>query len=389
MCQVVASINRDIGGPAVTVPKLADAFVANEIQSHVFTLDYSCHGPQQLIQRATLHTVAAGSLARSFRGFSPHSRAALRRLASGFDLIHNHGLWMFPNRDARIAAVRAKIPLIISPRGMLSEWALGRSRCKKRLVWTLFERANLHAAHGFHATSDEEMSSIRTVGLRQPIAVIPNGVELPNLNELPGRNLIEAKFPRLRGKNWLLFLSRLHPKKGLRELLDVWAALGDKRNGWKLIIAGPDLDHYRSELDVLIREHQLENEIVFTGMVEGAERDCLLGQSDLFVLPTHSENFGLVVAESLAAGVPVITTKGAPWQELQTNQCGWWIDLGSLQAKLEQAMSLSVEVRREMGKRGRELVTNKYSWDRVGEEMAQFYRWCVSGGPRPSFVHVA
>lgn len=387
-CQIVASINRKTGGPAVSVSKLADHLVSAGIDSHLFALDYTCHGPQQPLSRATLHSVPADSIARHFRGFSKRAASALTRLAPDFDIIHNHGLWMFPNRDARRAAVQAKVPLIISPRGMLSDWALGRSRLKKRLVWNLFEHANLRAARAFHATSVDELASIRSAGFVQPVAVIPNGVDLPAPGQIPERSAIELRFPNLHEQNWLLFLSRLHPKKGLPELISAWAGLGPKRCGWKLIIAGPDLDNYRPVLDALIHQHQLECEIVFTGMVEGVERDCLLGRSNLFVLPTHSENFGLVIAESLAACVPVVTTKGAPWQELETHKCGWWIDLSSLQVALEQAMAMSSETRREMGQRGRALVSSKYSWDLVASQMADFYRWLLTKEVRPSFVHI-
>ena len=386
ICQSVASINRNTGGPAVSVSKLAEYLAAHQIDSHLFTLDYACHGPHQPLTRATLHSVPAIAIARRFRGFSFRAQRTLSRLASNFSLIHNHGLWMFPNRYARIAAVRAKIPLIISPRGMLSGWALGRSRLKKHLVWWLFERANLAAAHAFHATSQDEMTEIRRTGFRQPIAVIPNGVDLPDLDQIPARETIEAKYPQLRGHLWLLFLSRLHPKKGLRELLNAWAALGGKRAGWKLIIAGPDLDDHRPELEALVQQHQLQNDVLFTGMIEGAGRECVLGRSDLFVLPTRSENFGLVIAESLAAGVPVITTRGAPWEELASTRSGWWIDQCDLRSTLEEAMALPSEVRREMGRRGRELVGSKYSWERVAGQMAEFYRWILINGARPKFV---
>ena len=388
-CQIVASINRNTGGPALSVSKLADHLASPGIDSHLFALDYLCHGPQQPLSRATLHSVPADVIARHFRGFSRKAQRTLVRLASGFSLLHNHGLWMFPNRDARVAAQNAKIPLVISPRGMLSDWALGRSRLKKRLVWRLFEQANLEAACAFHATSHEEMAEIRQAGFRQPIAVIPNGVDIPDPAQTPAREIIEAKYPGLRGHRWLLFLSRLHPKKGVRELLDAWTVLGQNRAGWKLILAGPDLDHFRPALETIVRDHQLQEDVVFTGMIEGADRDCLLGRSDLFVLPTHSENFGLVIAESLAAGVPVITTRGAPWEELATSRSGWWIDLRDLKPTMEEAMALPADARRDMGRRGRELVSGKYSWNLVASQMAEFYRWCHSAGPVPSFLHLA
>ena len=269
-------------------------------------------------------------------------------------IVHNHGLWMFPNFYARQAAIAAGVPLVISPRGMLEEWALGRSRVRKALAWYLYERDNLQSAALFHATSEAEATSIRALGLQQPIAVIPNGIDMPDLSKSPDRKVLEARFPELAGKHWLLFLSRLHPKKGVTELLYVWSELSGLFPEWQLIIAGPDLDGYAENVKHEAGELGLGNRITLTGMLSGDDKTCAMANARLFVLPTHSENFGIVVAEALAHRVPVITTKAAPWNELLINNCGWWIDPGdsALEKTLHQAMQLPAEEHHAMGRRG-------------------------------------
>lgn len=386
--QVVASINREVGGPAVTVPRLASALSALGAATTLATLDYARLGPQPALHGVRLKSLPAGRLARGLRGWSPRFSAKVMRLAEAADVVHNHGLWMFPNLYARRAAQNGRVPLVLSPRGMLDEWSLRRSPLRKSVAWRLFERENLDSARLFHATSAAEALAIRAVRLEQPIAVIPNGVDVPEQAGLAERAVLERDFPALRGKRWLLFLSRLHPKKGIAELLRAWRSLGATAAGWHLVLAGPDLDGHGASLRRLAAELGLEDRVAFTGMLSGAAKTSALANAELLVLPTHSENFGLVVAEALAHGTPVITTRATPWRELEASSSGWWIeDLPeALQAALETALRLAPQALRDMGARGRALVLEKYSWDRVGRDMLAAYRWIREGGQRPDFV---
>jgi len=315
-------------------------------------------------------------------------RRLVRLDGNGLDVVHNHGMWMLPNLYARGAANGAGIPLVISPRGMLEEWSLKRSRLGKFFAWHLFEATNLSSAKLFHATSDQEAASLRAFGLRQPIAVVPNGVDVPLSSAIASRRILELKFPELVNKSWLLFLSRLHEVKGIDELLNSWSELSTRFSGWHLVIAGPDLNGYGESMRRKSEEMGIAARVTFTGMLDGSDKECALDNAELFVLPTRSENFGIAIAEALAHGTPVVTTKAAPWRCLSENRCGWWIDLkeGELAEVLGEAMRLSVAERREMGERGRRLVEKQFSWDRVGEEMLAAYLWLVERGPRPACV---
>ncbi len=390
ICHVVASINEEVGGPAYSVTHLTQALSEQHIFPHLFTLDYQKVGEQISTNGVKLHSYTATPVARYLRGFQPSAYQKLKQLASTeIDLIHNHGLWMFPNIYARQAAVVNQLPLVISPRGMLESWSLKNSWYKKWLAWILYERKNLKSATVFHATSDEEVKSIRRLGYQQPIALIPNGITIPTLKNMPYRQVLSQTFPKLNGKKWLLFLSRLHPKKGIDNLLYTWQSLINQFPNWHLIIAGPDLIGYRAKLESLTTQLGLTKQVTFTGMLSGERKIAALSQSDLFVLPTHSENFGIAIAESLAYGVSVITTKAAPWKDLIDYDCGWWIydDKNDLKKALIEAMNLSDEERKEKGYRGRIMVEKKYSWSVIAEEMSTVYHWILGDGDYPNCIH--
>jgi len=381
-------MNRKVGGPAVTVPGLAEALAEQGVDTSIVTLDYPWEGALPTLHHARLIGVRRGGWTRRLGGWCPEFRRQLDQLAqNGLDVIHNHGLWLFPNSYARQVAVARRLPLVISPRGMLEDWSLRRSRTKKRLVWHLMERRNLSAAAAFHATSKAEADSIRRLGFQQPIAMIPNGVKIPE-PAIPGREVLERRFPELRNKQWLLFMSRVHPKKGLLELARVWGRLTTQSPDWQLVIAGPDEGGFQREVQTALMASGGERTACLTGGLEGKEKSAALANAELFVLPTHSENFGVVVAEALAHGCPAIVTKGAPWAELASARCGWWIELAddALFQTLMEAMKLPAVERRRMGERGRRLVAERYSWGHAAAQMQEFYLWLLGRETKPGCV---
>ena len=186
----------------------------------------------------------------------------------------------------------------------------------------------------------------------------------------------------------MLFLSRIHPKKGVSELLRVWRKVEPDFSQWHLIVAGPDLDGYQSRIRREVFDSKIANRVTFAGMLSGSERKAAFANADIFVLPTHSENFGIAIAEALAFGLPVITTKGAPWKELIAHECGWWIDLGDadLMQSLKGALCLPKAELAAMGERGRALMARKYSWRQVAGQMKQSYEWLLSRNDMPDCI---
>jgi glycosyltransferase involved in cell wall biosynthesis len=263
---------------------------------------------------------------------------------------------------------------------MLAPAALRFSAWKKHIFWAFIQRRAFAKAAAWHATSVQEADEIRAFGIKDPVGVIPNGVDLPDqiANHDPARST-----------RTVLFLSRIHPHKGLQTLLEAWRQLAQDRADWQLVIAGPDEGGHRAMLEAIVRDKRVPR-VVFSDPVYGEPKYTLFAGADLFVLPTLSENFGIAVAEALAAGVPAIVTNGAPWKGLNTNRCGWWIKQGidPLLAALGEATSLPSSERQAMGLRGREWVLRDFGWEAIGREMKDLYRWVAGQGDRPSCIYL-
>jgi glycosyltransferase involved in cell wall biosynthesis len=283
---------------------------------------------------------------------------------------------------AKIAR-KQKVPYVISPRGMLEPWSLQQSKLKKQLALKLYQYKDLKKATCLHATSSMEAQNLRSLDLMNPIAVIPNGIPM---EEFPIKNFEEPG-----PVNKILFLSRIHPKKGIELLIEAWSHLPAKiTKGWHIDIVGNGADAYIAHLKILIYEKGLDNNIFIKGPMYGLGKVKAYQEASLFVLPTYSENFGIVVAEALACGTPVITTQGAPWQDLESYKCGWWIQIGvkPLKQAMVRALTLPSETLEAKGKNGRQLIEQKYSMHAVAEQMQQLYDWILNNKKRPDFVRL-
>ena len=299
-------------------------------------------------------------------------------LSGQVDVIHSHSLWMMPNVYPGWATRATKTHLVISPRGTLSQQALAVSAHIKRIFWPLVQRPALRDTACFHATCESELGDIRRAGFRQPVCIIPNGIDVPKLERWA-----------VDGRRKLLFLGRIHPIKGVDLLLHAWRAVGPSFPDWELVVAGPDNRGYLPRMKALAAELDLQR-VAFCGPLYGEEKLRAYREAELFVLPTHSENFGMTVAEALAAGTPAIATHGAPWAGLEQHGAGWWIEIGvdPLVACLEEALSRPRDELAARGIRGRQWMHKEFSWERVGVMMDQTYRWLLSGGEPPTWVRL-
>lgn len=412
----------------------------------------------------------------------PHSlyasgtlRQSVEALASAADVVHVHGCWTLPVWWGCRAALEAGKPLVRSPHGCLAPERLRLSRWKKALAWRVFERRCFLRSAVIHATCEAEREDVarvlklgdskvlkgggpeeRTGG--PGIEIVPLGVDEMAFAARRERAALDRRWPACKGKRVALCLSRLHPLKGIDLLLEAWASLGSsevlkcessivqegggpnfrpvelpnsRTSPWHLLIAGPDEQGTLASLTAQARRLGLEGGVTFSGPVYGAEKFAWLAGVDLFILPTRNENFGIVVAEALACGVPAITTRGAPWQELlgrpassevlkcesskvgeadggqsavavgsqqsqeahhvnfrtlefpyfrtSTNRCGWWIDIGvePLAEALREALSLTDQERHALGENGRRLAEAKYRWAMIAKAMEKVYEGCV------------
>jgi glycosyltransferase involved in cell wall biosynthesis len=387
---VIASVNEGIGGPALSVTRICDHLERLGCRSALASLDYRRHGRQAESGNAIFISPVAGFLAQWFRGFQPSFRDALRQAVGNdeLSLVHNHGLWMFPNVYARREANRRGLPLVISPRGMLSAWALQRSRLQKHIFRLLYEEKNLQSCRMFHATSQLEADEIRQQGFTQPIAVIQNGVDLPDQMQIPSRRVLDSVWPECAGKRCVLFLSRIHPKKGIEDLIEAWAAIHSDFPVWHLIVAGDSHDNFQDKMKSLAMLRGVASSCTFTGSLSGVRKSVVLAHSDLYVLPTYSENFGISIAESLAHSTPVLTTTNCPWEQLAEKGCGFQCETGkdALVDSLRGMLSISSDQLSTMGKLGRRWMEEDFTWSQRASEMLSSYRWLLGLEPQPSWI---
>jgi glycosyltransferase involved in cell wall biosynthesis len=313
-------------------------------------------------------------------------------LVEGASVISQHGLWLHYGRVAKNIGRQRGVPVIIHPHGMLEPWALRRSSWKKQMTGRLWEYENLQRAACLRVTSADELKSVRSFGLKNPVALIPNGIDVEDYTRLPSVQKAEALLPVLKGqRRVLLFLSRVHPKKGLPLLLRAWHALGELRHDWRLAIAGPDQLGHTDELQQLVDELDLKESVVFLGALFGEQKLAAYALSDLFVLPSYSENFGVAVAEALAAGLPVVTTSGTPWKNLPERGCGWYVEATAeqLAVALREALALTKRELDEMGAKGREWMRRDFSWEQLAAQMIEVCQWTLQRGAVPSCVSIA
>jgi glycosyltransferase involved in cell wall biosynthesis len=364
---VVPHVDDEASGPSYSVPRLCQALAAGGLR-----VELDCLAASAAPAGVDLHVHPQWRHPRRF-AFSPAIAGALRARAGEVVILHNHSLWSMANVAAGWAVAGQPAKLVTSPRGTLSAWALGHSRVAKRLMWPMHRRA-LTRAHLLHATSVAEYDEIRALALRAPVAIVPNGIDIPRASAAPRAREV-------------LFLSRIHPKKGIDVLLRAWQALEPSHPGWRLVVAGRGEPAHVAAAEVLARDLALRN-VHFPGPLFGADKAAAYARAGLFVLPTHSENFGMVVAEALAAGCPAVVSRGAPWQGLESTGSGWWIELSvdALADALARGMALDDDARVAMGARGRAWMARDYGWEPAARRLAEAYEWILRGGARPAHV---
>jgi len=329
------------------------------------------------------------SVGPSAIGFSPAMEHASRSaIGRNFSLLHQHGIWMANSRVTDRWRKTWRRPTVIAPHGMLMAYALQISRFKKRMATLVYEAQNLREATCLHATSSEEAHGFRRYGLIQPIAVIPNGVSQSWLLSKADGKRFRREFEIVRERRILLFLSRLHPQKGLPLLLEAMAHLRSELGDWLLVIAGPDQLGHRQELEKLAQQLGVTKWVRFVGPLMGGMKRDAFASAEVFVLPTHCENFGNVIAEALAVGLPVLTTRGAPWEIVIKERCGWWTDIHSdaLLDALAKAIRLPTAELTAMGERGRKLVATHYMWRNAAEKTIRLYHWLLGQATQPEFI---
>jgi len=396
---VISGISRISGGPA----RSSQGLVAAECRAGIDAWIYSFDGAEPWIEDVRKYKLKGAEL----------DAADLAK----FDIVHIHGIWSPRLHNVAKMCRAAKVPYIIAPRGMLEPWSLKQKWLKKRIARFLYQDKDLKCAAALHATAESEAEQFRKLGFRNPVVISPNGVNVPgNFNRVEHAERVDGERKRV------LFVSRMHPKKGVLELVEAWGRLGVRGQelgvrDWVVELVYTLNGEFEREYEAKVKARILElgmsyqdtdgsvhrnsstpslphsstsPNFIFTGALNDDAKWDAYDRADLFVLPTYSENFGIVVAEALWVGVPVITTKGTPWSELEEYKCGKWIDLpaeGSnpstweaLDEALGSMMLMSDAERGEMGMRGKKLVEEKYTWEAVCGKIAEGYESILNRG---------
>lgn len=335
----VTSLDLRYGGPAVSVPALAEALQLAGVNVRIWD-----------------------------------DAAQYRVRRREFDIIHDNGLWLRSHHDIALACARLGIARVASPRGMLAPWARRHKRFKKTLAWHLYQRQDLDTAQVVHCTSEAEVCDLSGLGVRAPLRCIPNGLEfhgVPDRASVKSSETLEC-----------VFLGRLYPVKGLPNLIEAWRRVRPK--GWVLTLIGPDEAGHHAELERQVAEAGLEDVVTFEPEVRGAAKYERLARADLFVLPSYTESFGMSVAEALAVGLPVITTTSTPWIAVQKNEMGWVVqpDVVAIEQALRVATSLDSHSLRAIGSHGPKYITDNFGWKSLVPRYLEMYDAAIFAASR-------
>jgi poly(glycerol-phosphate) alpha-glucosyltransferase len=320
-------------------------------------------------------------------GYSPELARQLRQRVRKDSVIHVHGLWMYPGWLARKLTEVTGAVRIISPHGMLAHWALQNSRWKKRLASCAFERQNLRTASCLHALCAAEADNFRDCGLKNSIAIIPNGIDIPNNRKATGESQKPVWEEHIeKGRRILLYLGRIHQKKGLVNLLKAWAQI--KKPEWILAIAGWDQEGHQNELQKLASELRLLSSVIFLGPQFGEAKSACYRECDAFILPSFSEGLPMVVLEAWSYGKPVLMTSECNLTEGFAAHAALRIEprINSIAEGLRQLFEMSDNERQTMGQCGLALVKDHFTWPKIAVQMQAVYAWALGEGPQPECV---
>ncbi|MDQ8209155.1 glycosyltransferase [Coraliomargarita sp. SDUM461003] len=375
-----SSISRLAGGLFFSVRALSNGIATRGSEVSVFSLK-DCHSEEDIKEWAGLNVSTSPVCGPRAIGFSPELATSVRQFAP--DVLHVHGLWQYTSCVAHQEFRKRKAPYVMSPRGMLDPWAVGNSSFKKKVAAFLYESRNLKSAACMHALNLSEAQSIRDYGLKQPVCVLPNGVDLPS---------DELLLPRedVGGKKRIVFIGRIHPKKGIHEMLNAWARASKEFpsliDGWELVVAGWDDGGHLEGLKEHATDLSIIDSVSFPGAVYGDEKVQLLRSADWFILPSHSEGMPMAVLEAWSYGIPAVLTPACNLPEGFSAGAAISVDpvVGSIFEGFLELLELPDSERLAMGASARALVEDQFTWSQIAREMQTVYEWMRGGSVVPS-----
>lgn len=380
IAHVTQKIGQAAGGLNFSVQGLAKAALAEGDSVRIFTIGrYAKEVTEQWLP-VDLRVFKA--LWPKFYGVTPDMSEAVIEFFP--DVIHCHGIWAYHTRAAWIGSKRLRKPIVLSPRGMLHPEALRVSTWKKRLLGAVFEWKFLDRCNCFHALNYKEAAYIRELGYRQPICVVPNGVNLPKLQNRSSTGKLKR----------LLFLGRLHPIKNIPELIRAWGMLiqevGKENVPWLLTIAGWEDGNYEAKWQDLAQNCGCADRIEWVGPLFGQAKEEMLQSADAFVLPSLSEGHPMSVVEAWSYALPVLMTPECNLADGYAASAAIEIskDAAGIFEGLSKLVGMSDSELREIGKNGRRLVENRYTWEIQVRQLDSVYKWLLGEGEKPDCIEI-
>jgi glycosyltransferase involved in cell wall biosynthesis len=390
---LTSSVSREAGGLFQSVQGLAKAVMSASASVRVFGISDS----KSAVDLLTWQPLSVRTFPPQFRAWSYSAQLVPALLGSDLDILSTHGLWKYGSVASGRWHRWTRGPYVVHPHGMLESWALRNAKWKKRIAALLYEDQHLRGAACLHALCEAEAQTIRAYGLRNAICTIPNGIDLPQLDESSKLRVEVSTLQTVtQGRRMLLYLGRLHPKKNLVSLLRAWASA--QKSGvrspdpgeWLLAIAGWSQGEHEDELKKLTTSHQLLTTVRFLGPQFGRDKDACYRACDAFILPSLSEGLPMTVLEAWAYAKPVLMTPECNLPE--GFAVGAALQIGTnpseIATGLKQLFEMSDDNRATMGARGRTLVAETFSWPRIGEQMNSVYQWVLGGGPVPEIIRL-
>ena len=380
---VVASLSPEWGGPVKVVYGLTEALVKKKIKVSIFGPIKKDNDKNILYPKET--TVRLFSQDFFYRLWTGHSfslKKALKAVVEKFDLIHIHEIWHYPQFVASRLAKRYNKPYIITIHGSLEPWCLNHKALKKKIYSFLIQKKILKEASALHAITEEEVKNISRFVDNKNIFLIPNGINLEEFKSFPPREEIEDLYPELKGKKVILFLGRIHPIKGLDILAKSFASITKHKDNIRLVIAGPDENRYESKIKSILKNDGVLDKVIFTGMLSGNIKLAALIRADIFVIPSYSEVRSITALEAMICGLPVVITKQCDFPEIGKYKAGIIIepDINQLGRELENLIS-NPDLCKEMGENGRKLVRERFTWDKIADQMLNLYEKIIYKEP--------
>jgi len=364
---IIENLDNSYGGPAKSVPLLVKYLNKLGIKNKIFTIQVNKNEKNSVLDENNIDVIKVPLEGLKKIKYSSVLEDIIVKEITPDTIVHVHTVWTYPTYIGYKIAKKYNLPLVVSVRGTMYEWALNQSKYIKKFAMWLFQRSMLNFADIIHVTEKGEIKALQNIGIKNDFILIANGIELENKFSSLNQELLN-KISYDKNKRYIMFLGRIVHNKGLHYLIESYKNIKNKYIDVEMLVVGGIEDRkYFNSLEQI-------NGIHFLGMIDGIEKHTIFSISSLFVLPSKSENFGISIAEAMSYKLPVITTHGTPWKEIEENDAGWWIELNqiNIDKAMNEALDCSSDELKAKGKRGFDIIKH-YTWDKQALKMKQNY----------------